>query len=59
MLANIFSNCEIFRIVNGGGHLGAVQVSQQAEQELAGRFGSSPPSQQFDPQYGEICTISR
>ena len=30
----------------------------QGDPEL-GRFASSPPSQQYDAQYGEICTISR
>ena len=38
--------------MNGGGH----NIGQ--DQEL-GRFASSPPSQQYDAQYGEICTISR
>jgi len=43
----------VSRIVNGGGHLVG-----QGEPEL-GHFASSPPSQQYDAQYGEICTISR
>lgn len=46
----------VSRIVNGGGHVGV--VGHQGDHEL-GHFASSPPSQQFDPQYGEICTISR
>ena len=45
----------ILRIVNGGGQM---VVGHQVDQEL-GHFAASPPSQQFDPQYGEICTISR
>jgi len=45
----------VSRIVNGGGQM---VVGHQVDQEL-GHFAASPPSQQFDPQYGEICTISR